>query len=72
MNFHGGLRVPKTSLVEKMGCLTGLYMEFLGGNVSENQVSPEKQIRRALLRSRFADTILKAREKTLDQVCMPK
>ncbi|KAK3120920.1 hypothetical protein QOZ80_8BG0643490 [Eleusine coracana subsp. coracana] len=38
-----------------------------GGNVSEDQVSPEK-IRRALLKSRFADTILKAREKTLDQV----
>ncbi|XP_062191594.1 transcription factor GTE9-like isoform X2 [Phragmites australis] len=32
------------------------------------QVSPGKQIRAALLRSRFADTILKAREKALDQV----
>ncbi|KAJ1267096.1 hypothetical protein BS78_07G029900 [Paspalum vaginatum] len=39
-----------------------------GENVSEKQVSPEKQIRAALLRSRFADTILKAREKALDQV----
>ncbi|CAD6246523.1 unnamed protein product [Miscanthus lutarioriparius] len=41
-----------------------------GGIVSEKQVSPDnpdKQIRAALLRSRFADTILKAREKTLDQ-----
>ncbi|XP_035817140.1 transcription factor GTE9 [Zea mays] len=38
-----------------------------GGNVSEKQVSPDKQIRAALLRSRFADTILKAREKALDQ-----
>uniref|UniRef100_A0A804NNC0 Transcription factor GTE8 n=1 Tax=Zea mays TaxID=4577 RepID=A0A804NNC0_MAIZE len=37
-----------------------------GGYVSE-KVSPEKQIRAALLRSRFADTILKAREKALDQ-----
>lgn len=53
-----------------MGFLTGLYMEILGENVSEKQVSPEKQIRAALLRSRFADTILKAREKALDQVCM--
>lgn len=47
-------------------------MEILGENVSEKQVSPEKQIRAALLRSRFADTILKAREKALDQVCMWK
>ncbi|TVU43547.1 hypothetical protein EJB05_10026 [Eragrostis curvula] len=39
-----------------------------GGNVSEKQDSPEKEIRRALMRGRFADTILKAREKTLDQV----
>ncbi|KAK8450711.1 hypothetical protein SEVIR_6G078300v4 [Setaria viridis] len=38
-----------------------------GENVSEKQVSPEKQIRAALLRSRFADTILKAHEKALDQ-----
>ncbi|XP_038974170.1 transcription factor GTE9-like [Phoenix dactylifera] len=34
---------------------------------SERQVSPEKLYRAALLRSRFADTILKAREKTLGQ-----
>uniref|UniRef100_A0A0A9E128 GTE913 n=1 Tax=Arundo donax TaxID=35708 RepID=A0A0A9E128_ARUDO len=39
-----------------------------GENESEKQVSPGKQIRAALLRSRFADTILKAREKALDQV----
>nr|CAB3479837.1 unnamed protein product [Digitaria exilis] len=39
-----------------------------GENVCEKQVSPEKQIRAALLKSRFADTILKAHEKTLDQV----
>ncbi|GMH01185.1 hypothetical protein Nepgr_003024 [Nepenthes gracilis] len=32
---------------------------------SERQVSPEKLYRAALLRSRFADTILKAQEKTL-------
>nr|CAB3482011.1 unnamed protein product [Digitaria exilis] len=38
-----------------------------GENVCEKQVSPEKQIRAALLKSRFADTILKAHEKTLDQ-----
>ncbi|CAL9775226.1 unnamed protein product [Musa acuminata subsp. burmannicoides] len=34
---------------------------------SERQFSPEKLYRAALLKSRFADTILKAREKTLDQ-----
>ncbi|KAA8540709.1 hypothetical protein F0562_024372 [Nyssa sinensis] len=34
---------------------------------SERQVSPEKLYRAALLRSRFADTILKAQEKTLEK-----
>ncbi|XP_020589008.1 transcription factor GTE9-like isoform X2 [Phalaenopsis equestris] len=34
---------------------------------SERQVSPDKLYRAALLRSRFADTIFKAREKTLDK-----
>ncbi|GAV68250.1 Bromodomain domain-containing protein [Cephalotus follicularis] len=34
---------------------------------SERQVSPEKLYRAALLRSRFADTIIKAREKALDK-----
>lgn len=33
----------------------------------ERQVSPEKLYRAALLRSRFADTILKAQEKTLEK-----
>lgn len=33
----------------------------------ERQVSPDKSIRAALLRSRFAETILKAREKTHNQ-----
>ncbi|RRT57264.1 hypothetical protein BHE74_00045566 [Ensete ventricosum] len=41
----------------------------LGDNApSERQFSPEKLYRAALLRNRFADTILKAREKTLDQM----
>ncbi|XP_043807016.1 transcription factor GTE8 isoform X2 [Manihot esculenta] len=35
---------------------------------SDRQVSPEKLIRAAMLRKRFADTILKAREKALLQV----
>uniref|UniRef100_A0A5B7C0K2 Putative transcription factor GTE8 isoform X2 n=1 Tax=Davidia involucrata TaxID=16924 RepID=A0A5B7C0K2_DAVIN len=34
---------------------------------SERQVSPQKLYRVALLKNRFADTILKAREKTLNQ-----
>ncbi|XP_019414990.1 PREDICTED: transcription factor GTE10-like isoform X1 [Lupinus angustifolius] len=34
---------------------------------SQRQVSPEKLYRAALLRSRFADTILKAQEKTLEK-----
>ncbi|XP_057516358.1 transcription factor GTE10-like isoform X2 [Amaranthus tricolor] len=34
---------------------------------SEKQVSPDKLYRAALLRSRFADTILKAQEKTLEK-----
>ncbi|KAI4326760.1 hypothetical protein MLD38_032039 [Melastoma candidum] len=34
---------------------------------TERQVSPEKLYRAALLRSRFADTILKAREKALEK-----
>ncbi|XP_031271767.1 transcription factor GTE10-like isoform X3 [Pistacia vera] len=41
---------------------------------SERQVSPEKLYRAALLRNRFADTILKAREKALEKVekCDPE
>lgn len=35
---------------------------------SERQVSPDKLYRAALLRNRFADTILKAREKALEKV----
>ncbi|XP_021910668.1 transcription factor GTE11-like isoform X1 [Carica papaya] len=35
---------------------------------SERQASPKKLYRAALLRSRFADTILKAREKALEKV----
>jgi hypothetical protein len=41
-------------------------MEHIGE--SERQASPEKLYRAALLRSRFADTIVKAREKLLTQV----
>lgn len=35
---------------------------------TERQVSPDKLYRAALLRNRFADTILKAREKALEKV----
>lgn len=36
---------------------------------SERPVSPDKLYRVAILKKRFADTILKAQEKTLKQVC---
>uniref|UniRef100_J3MQ13 Bromo domain-containing protein n=2 Tax=Oryza brachyantha TaxID=4533 RepID=J3MQ13_ORYBR len=39
-----------------------------GENVSEKQAPPAKNYRAAVLLNRFADTIFKAREKTLDQV----
>lgn len=35
---------------------------------TERPVSPEKQYRAAVLKNRFVDTILRAREKTLNQV----
>lgn len=42
---------------------------FLGESaLAERPVSPDKLYRAALLKNRFADTILKAREKTLNQV----
>ncbi|URE47106.1 bromodomain domain containing protein [Musa troglodytarum] len=53
---------PRSLLVEADECQEGEHAP------SERQVSPQKLYRAALLRSRFADTILKAREKTLDQV----
>jgi hypothetical protein len=44
------------------------------GTPPERQVSPNKLLRAALLRGRFADTILKAQEKTLlvDKVGLSK
>ncbi|KAL5998203.1 hypothetical protein ACLOJK_009141 [Asimina triloba] len=51
----------KPSADEADGCRDGENAQ------SERQVSPQRLYRTALLRSRFADTILKAREKTLDQ-----
>lgn len=42
-----------------------MLLNILGESApSERQVSPEKRYRAALLIGRFADTILKAREKT--------
>lgn len=35
---------------------------------TERQVSPDKLYRAAVMKNRFLDTILKAREKTLTQV----
>lgn len=47
-----------------------IHLNISGENVSEKQVPPAKQYRAAVLLNRFADTIFKAREKTLDQVCI--
>ncbi|KAF8399899.1 hypothetical protein HHK36_015769 [Tetracentron sinense] len=52
---------PKTISVEADSCQEG------GSGPFERQVSPDKLYRVALLRRRFADTILKAREKALDK-----
>jgi hypothetical protein len=48
--------------------------EVAEGTPPERQVSPNKLLRAALLRGRFADTILKAQEKTLlvDKVGLSK
>ncbi|XP_057996380.1 transcription factor GTE8 isoform X2 [Hevea brasiliensis] len=53
---------PKPSSLESDCCQDGDCAP------SGRQVSPEKLIRAAMLRNRFADTILKAREKALLQV----
>ncbi|XP_022750494.1 transcription factor GTE8-like [Durio zibethinus] len=52
---------PKPSSVELDGLQDG------DSAPTERQISPEKLYRAALLKNRFADTILKAREKTLTQ-----
>lgn len=52
---------PKPSSVESDGRQDG------DSAPSERQVSPEKQYRAALLKNRYADIILKSREKTLSQ-----
>ncbi|XP_074567881.1 transcription factor GTE9-like [Curcuma longa] len=51
----------KSALVDSERCQEGEHAP------SEKNLSPEKQYRVALLRNRFADTILKAKEKTLGQ-----
>ncbi|KAK9039598.1 hypothetical protein V6N11_014794 [Hibiscus sabdariffa] len=52
---------PKPSSVESDGCRDG------DSAPTERQISPEKLYRAALLKKRFADTIIKAREKALTQ-----
>ncbi|KAI9087533.1 hypothetical protein K1719_030403 [Acacia pycnantha] len=61
MNMIGQIeQSPHSRAVGTEGCLEG-------ESASERQVSPEKLSRADLLRSRFADTILKAREKALEK-----
>jgi hypothetical protein len=63
------LRVPATALLILEWLLTDHPLKIVGDSgPTERQVSPEKLYRAALLKNRFADTILKAREKTLPQV----
>ncbi|KAE8718193.1 Transcription factor GTE8 [Hibiscus syriacus] len=52
---------PNPSSVESDGCQDG------DSAPTERQISPEKLYRAALLKKRFADTIIKAREKALPQ-----
>ncbi|CAL9202709.1 unnamed protein product [Musa hybrid cultivar] len=61
LNFSEKDADPKPLLVGSDECEEGDHTP------SERKVSPEKLYRAALLRSRFADTIVKAREKTLGQ-----
>lgn len=63
-------RVWKTLSTWQFSNNVSLFLpENLGDSAhSERQVSPGKLYRAALLKNRFADTILKAREKTLSQV----
>ncbi|KAK4782513.1 hypothetical protein SAY86_016615 [Trapa natans] len=57
----GHASLQKASSIESDGCQDG------ESATNERQASPGKLYRAALLKSRFADTILKAREKTLSQ-----
>jgi len=48
---------------------TSYLINILGEcGASETQISPDKLYRIALIKNRYADTILKSREKTLTQV----
>lgn len=52
-----------------LGLLTSIHLHYLGDSApNSSQLSPGKLYRAALLKNRFADTIFKAREKTLNQV----
>uniref|UniRef100_A0A0D3GVY8 Bromo domain-containing protein n=3 Tax=Oryza TaxID=4527 RepID=A0A0D3GVY8_9ORYZ len=60
--------LSSTNLPQQSSDPVPISAEDEGENVSEKQVPPAKQYRAAVLLNRFADTIFKAREKTLDQV----
>ena len=45
-----------------------IHLMNIVGNYSDKRVSPERLYRAALLKNRFADTILRAKEKTMTQV----
>ncbi|XP_030476905.1 transcription factor GTE8-like [Syzygium oleosum] len=58
---------PEQTSMQKAGSVDSDSFQDGESAPIERQVSPEKLYRAALLKNRFADTILKAREKTLTQ-----
>jgi hypothetical protein len=65
------LRVPETALLILEWLLTDHPLKIVGDSgPTERQVSPEKLYRAALLKNRFADTILKARERHFHRLVM--
>eukprot|EP00249_Psilotum_nudum_P024541 c29213_g2_i1 orf=289-675(+) len=57
--------IDKENLAKRAGILEPTAHQEGDGGAPEQQVSPKKLLRAALLKNRFADTILKAQEKTL-------
>lgn len=53
------------SLLYNTNCIKCTYYTIGWMTSSDLQLSPKKALRAAMLKSRFADTILKAKQKTL-------
>uniref|UniRef100_A0A1J3GCW9 Transcription factor GTE9 n=1 Tax=Noccaea caerulescens TaxID=107243 RepID=A0A1J3GCW9_NOCCA len=64
----GGMDQLETASQEKTSCVAETDCQQDGNSAqNEKQLPPEKVYRAALLKNRFADLILKAREKTINQ-----